>query len=94
MKKLKVSKNDIDIHIKANVNTVEGKIAESVVIYGGDLDYNKLKNKPTFNGQEMVGDIYEADPLVPGWAKEEEKPAEPIATEEVEKWLSGDEENS
>lgn len=94
MKRLKVTKNDIDLHFTANVGSIDGKIAEAVVIYGGDLDYNKLKNKPSLGGRELVGNIDELDPQVPAWAKEEEKPAEPIATEEVEKWLNTEEEET
>lgn len=93
MKKLKVSNNDIHININANVNTIDGQIAESVVIYGGDLDYTKLKNKPTLNGKEIVGAMQETDPGVPGWAKEAEIPVEPVSTEEVEKWLNNEDEN-
>lgn len=90
MKRLKVSKNDVDIHIAANVNSIDGKITEAVVLYGGELDYNKLKNKPTFNGKELVGNVNEADPQVPEWAKQPETPSQPVPTEEVEKWLNED----
>lgn len=41
----------------------------------GTSDYNKLKNKPTLNGKEIIGDIAEIDPTVSGWAKEPTKPS-------------------
>ena len=92
MRKLNVSKNDIDMQLSANLNTIDGKITEAVVIYGGDLDYTKLKNKPTLNGKEIVGAMEEVDPGVPEWAKEPEIPVEPVSSDEVEKWLNGEDE--
>ena len=41
----------------------------------GTSDYNKLKNKPTLNGKEIVGAMEEEDPTVSGWAKEPTKPS-------------------
>jgi len=32
-------------------------------------DYANLKNLPTFNGEPLIGDVVEADPTVPQWAK-------------------------
>lgn len=40
----------------------------------GTSDYNKLKNKPTLNGETIIGDMNEIDPTVPEWAKAETKP--------------------
>ena len=40
----------------------------------GTSDYNKLKNKPTLNGKEIIGAMKEEDPTVSGWAKEPTKP--------------------
>lgn len=37
-------------------------------------DYNRLRNKPTLNGVEIVGEMEETDPTVPSWAKKEKKP--------------------
>ena len=41
----------------------------------GTSDYNKLKNKSTLNGKEIVGAMEEEDPTVSGWAKEPTKPS-------------------
>ena len=41
----------------------------------GTSDYNKLKNKPTLNGNEIIGAMEEEDPTVSGWAKEPTKPS-------------------
>lgn len=40
----------------------------------GTSDYNKLKNKPTLNGKEVMGAMEEIDPTVPTWAKTETRP--------------------
>lgn len=40
----------------------------------GTSDYNKLKNKSTLNGKEIIGAMEEEDPTVSGWAKEPTKP--------------------
>lgn len=40
----------------------------------GTSDYNKLKNKPTLNGKEIMGAMEEIDPTVPNWAKAETRP--------------------
>lgn len=37
-------------------------------------DYEKLRNKPTLNGEEILGDMNESDPTVPAWAKKSTKP--------------------
>lgn len=37
-------------------------------------DYNNLRNKPTLNGRTIQGDMQEADPTVPDWAKAPVKP--------------------
>lgn len=36
--------------------------------------YNDLRNKPTLNGRTIQGDVQEADPTVPDWAKAPVKP--------------------
>lgn len=41
----------------------------------GTSDYNKLKNKPTLNGNVIIGAMEEEDPTVSGWAKEPTKPS-------------------
>lgn len=40
----------------------------------GTSDYNKLKNKPKLNGNEIIGEVEEIDPTVPLWAKAETRP--------------------
>ena len=40
----------------------------------GTNDYNKLKNKPKLNGNEIIGEVEEIDPTVPLWAKAETRP--------------------
>lgn len=40
----------------------------------GTSDYNKLKNKPKLNGNEIIGEVEETDPTVPTWAKAETRP--------------------
>lgn len=40
----------------------------------GTNDYNKLKNKPKLNGNEIIGEVEEIDPTVPTWAKSETRP--------------------
>lgn len=40
----------------------------------GTNDYNKLKNKPKLNGNEIIGEVEEIDPTVPTWAKAETRP--------------------
>lgn len=40
----------------------------------GTSDYNKLKNKPKLNGNEIIGEVEEIDPTVPTWAKAETRP--------------------
>ena len=40
----------------------------------GTSDYNKLKNKPKLNGNEIIGEVEEIDPTVPTWAKSETRP--------------------
>lgn len=37
-------------------------------------DYNDLKNKPTLNGETIIGDVEEKDPTVSSWAKTETRP--------------------
>lgn len=42
----------------------------------GTKDYNELKNHPTLNNKEIVGNLDEEDPTVPEWAKNENPPQE------------------
>ena len=47
---------------------------DAVEVPTGDMDYDKLINKPTLNGKVIEGDINEEDPTVSDWAKEETRP--------------------
>ena len=92
MRRMKLSSNNVNMNFHISNDPAEVKYMDNIIVFGGDLDYNKLKNKPTLNGREIVGNLNEADPQVPGWAKEEQVPAQPVPTEEVEKWLNGESE--
>ena len=62
---------ELSIEQKAEELQIE---TENVVEVATD-DYEKLKNKPTLNGETLIGDMRECDPTVPTWAKEENKPS-------------------
>lgn len=56
-----------NISLKLNTSNLPQKsktsINESVVTYGGKIDYEtNVTNKPTFNGKELVGNVEEEDP--------------------------------
>lgn len=64
---------DIQINIqdesdKLQIEALDEKFVE------GTSDYNKLKNKPKLNGNEIIGEVEEIDPTVPLWAKAETRP--------------------
>ena len=88
MRNMKLSSNNLTATFSMSGNGADARFFDNIIIYGGDLDYNKLKNKPKLGGREIVGDMEEIDPRVPEWAKEEESPSEPIPTEVVESWLT------
>ena len=50
----------------------------------GTNDYNKLKNKPKLNGNEIIGEVEEIDPTVPTWAKAETKTYEKIGNTDID----------
>ena len=60
--------------INLDVTIPNQDIALSTEAYTGSRDYEKLMNKPTLNGKEIVGDVQEEDPTVPLWAKSAGKP--------------------
>ncbi len=93
MRNMKLSSNNISVTFSMSGNEADARFFDNIIIYGGDLDYEKLKNKPKINGVELVGNYEEVDPQVPSWAKEEEVPVEPIPTETVEEWFSEDKTN-
>lgn len=53
---------------KLQIEALDEKFVE------GTSDYNKLKNKPKLNGNEIIGEVEEIDPTVPTWAKAETRP--------------------
>lgn len=53
---------------KLQIESLDEKFVE------GTSDYNKLKNKPKLNGNEIIGEVEEIDPTVPTWAKAETRP--------------------
>lgn len=53
---------------KIQIESLDEKFVE------GTSDYNKLKNKPKLNGNEIIGEVEEIDPTVPTWAKAETRP--------------------
>ena len=63
--------NSIEIDVKDESDHIQ-YLKEQYV--AGTSDYNKLKNKPTLNGKEIIGAMEEEDPTVPAWAKTETRP--------------------
>ena len=62
----------LQVEIKEDKETLSLGLDEKYV--EGTTDYNKLKNKPKLNGNEIIGQIEEIDPTVPNWAKTETRP--------------------
>lgn len=62
----------LQIEIKEDKETLSLGLDEKYV--EGTTDYNKLKNKPKLNGNEIIGEVEEIDPTVPLWAKSETRP--------------------
>lgn len=57
------------IHLKMSINQPSQlknvKPSERVVTYNGEVDYEKnVINKPTLNGKEISGEMFEDDPSV------------------------------
>lgn len=65
--------NDIQMNIQDESDKLQIKINDGKFIEGTN-DYNKLKNKPKLNGNEIIGEVEEIDPTVPTWAKAETRP--------------------
>ena len=51
---------------------ISGQMNRPNTVY--ENDYEKLRNHPSLDGREIIGDIEEKDPTVPDWAKEPDKP--------------------
>lgn len=63
--------NSIEIDVKDESDHIQLGLNEE---YVGTTDYEKLRNKPKLNGNEIIGDVEEIDPTVPLWAKAETRP--------------------
>lgn len=63
-------KVDMDV---SNSKSVSMDISGGIVVKTND-DYEKLKNKPTLDGETIIGAMFEKDPTVSKWAKESKKP--------------------
>ena len=62
----------LQVEINEDKETISLDFDEKFV--EGTNDYNKLKNKPKLNGNEIIGEVEEIDPTVPLWAKAETRP--------------------
>lgn len=60
-----------EITVSADMDLTDGK----EIYYETTDDYEKLQNLPELDGRTIIGNVNELDPTVPGWAKEENKPA-------------------
>ena len=63
--------NSIEIDVKDESDHIQFGLNEQ---YVGTTDYEKLRNKPKLNGNEIIGEVEEIDPTVPTWAKAETRP--------------------
>lgn len=63
--------NSIEIDVKDESDHIQFGLNEE---YAGTTDYEKLRNKPKLNGNEIIGEVEEIDPTVPTWAKAETRP--------------------
>lgn len=64
---------DIQMNIQDESDKLQFEISDEKFVEGTS-DYNKLKNKPKLNGNEIIGEVEEIDPTVPTWAKAETRP--------------------
>lgn len=64
---------DIQMNIQDESDKLQIEISDEKFVEG-TRDYNKLKNKPKLNGNEIIGEVEEIDPTVPTWAKAETRP--------------------
>lgn len=63
--------NNIEIDVKDESDHIQLGLNEE---YVGTTDYEKLRNKPKLNGNEIIGEVEEIDPTVPLWAEAETRP--------------------
>lgn len=64
---------DIQMNIQDESDKLQIEILDEKFVEGTS-DYNKLKNKPKLNGNEIIGEVEEIGPTVPTWAKAETRP--------------------
>lgn len=64
---------DIQMNIQDESDRLQFEALDEKFVEGTS-DYNKLKNKPKLNGNEIIGEVEEIDPTVPLWAKAETRP--------------------
>lgn len=64
---------DIQMNIQDESDKLQIEILDEKFVEGTS-DYNKLKNKPKLNGNEIIGEVEEIYPTVPTWAKAETRP--------------------
>lgn len=64
---------DIQMNVQDESDKLQIEILDEKFVEGTS-DYNKLKNKPKLNGNEIIGEVEEIDPTVPTWAKAETRP--------------------
>lgn len=64
---------DIQMNIQDESDKLQFEALDEKFVEGTS-DYNKLKNKPKLNGNEIIGEVEEIDPTVPLWAKAETRP--------------------
>lgn len=62
---------NIEIDVKDESDYIQLDLDEE---YVGTTDYEKLRNKPKLNGNEIIGEVEDIDPTVPLWAKAETRP--------------------
>lgn len=63
--------SNIEIDVKDESDRIQLDLNEE---YVGTTDYEKLRNKPKLNGNDIIGEVEEIDPTVPLWAKAETRP--------------------
>ena len=59
--------NSIEIDVKDESDHIQFGLNEQ---YVGTTDYEKLRNKPKLNGNEIIGEVEEIDPTVPAGRKQ------------------------
>ncbi len=62
--------NSIEIDVKDESDHIQFGLNEQ---YVGTTDYEKLRNKPKLNGNEIIGEVEEIDPTVPKMGENRDK---------------------